>query len=147
MNPQIESPQLAVTNGGLGSLGTTGNNYSSDVKCYPPYAREYLKELKRGRWPNTFIFCGNDSWQRADKRRITHGPGSGLVLPSKSNPSDFKWPRFESVIVQPDNCSGDRIRELIRELLIAGARCVVEFRPWQAPICHYSSPGGIREAA
>lgn len=66
---------------------------------HPPYGKEVLAELQRGREPNVRLFCGRDAWQKAERWRKGFGPGSALVLPRAEDPSAFRWPRMYGVIV------------------------------------------------
>jgi hypothetical protein len=64
-----------------------------------PYAREVTAELAKGRNPNVYLFVGADAWERAERRRIQHGPGSALVLLDETAPDELRWPRLDTLVV------------------------------------------------
>jgi hypothetical protein len=88
--------------------------------------------------PNVYLFAGSDAWNQAEYRRRTHGAGSVIVLPPDEYPDRFRWPRLDALVAIPGDCPGDLFRALVRVLLVAGCRCVVEIRPGTAPVAHYA---------
>jgi len=60
-----------------------------------PYSLEVRGELEAGRHPAVHVFSGQDSWRRAEHRRLTHGLGTALVLPPGESPEIFDWPPVE----------------------------------------------------
>jgi len=55
--------------------------------------------MRHGVEPNTYIFAGENCWDRAMRRRIQFGPGCALVLPQDCLPEDLIWPPLRAVIV------------------------------------------------
>lgn len=110
-----------------------------------PHARGILAKLAAGRYPNLYCFAGSDAWRQARRRVSRHGPESAMLLPPGESPSSYIWPCVDALVLIPGDCDGARLRDLIREFLAAGCRCVVEVRPIPnapghapAPICHYA---------
>lgn len=69
----------------------------------PPFGREVAEALNRGERANVFLFAGQLNWQRAQRRRASHGLGSALVLPQGAQPWEFLWPRVKELTVSwPD---------------------------------------------
>jgi hypothetical protein len=78
-----------------------------------PYACEVTAELAKGRSPNVYLFVGADAWERAESRRIQHGPGSTLVLQDETAPDALRWPPLDALVVLwPDQTPAAYTRKL-----------------------------------
>ncbi len=66
---------------------------------HAPYSGEVRAAMRNGVEPNTYIFAGDNCWDRAMRRRIQFGPGCALVLPEDCLPEDLIWPPLRAVIV------------------------------------------------
>ena len=101
-----------------------------------PYAREVEKVLATGRQPNVWMYSGNDAWDRAKQCRRCHGPGSTLLLPPGEDPASYRWPAVDGLLLYTDTDT-QTTTALVRALLTAGVRVVIEERPGRA-VFHYS---------
>ena len=52
-----------------------------------PYFAEVAQQSR-----NVYLFTGPDAWDRAKRRRESHGPGSALLLPPGEDPAALRWP-------------------------------------------------------
>jgi hypothetical protein len=98
------------------------------VKKLPPYAREVIVALAAGK-PGIFIFVGPRAWERCQRRRGEHGPGSALVIPNDAEPGAFDWTflRGQAVVLHTDTITTANRPALIAlsaELVSGGARFV-----------------------
>lgn len=101
----------------------------------PPYSREVETILQTGREPNVWLFAGPDAWDKAKECRRTHGRGSALLLPPGDDPAGYCWPPVDGLMLIAD-ADGEITRELVRAVLAAGVRVVIELRLGQA-VYHY----------
>jgi len=76
----------------LPALGVVGRRQA-------PYSGEVRAVLRDGYEPNTYLFAGDQCWDRAIKRRMQFGLGCALVLPEDCPPEDLIWPPLRAVIV------------------------------------------------
>lgn len=136
MNPEIRTPGGHRAN--EGACAGTARLHSTARRRLAPYARQILDLQRRGIDPNVYLFAGSAAWNQAEYRRRTHGEGSVLVLPPGEHPDRFRWPRLDALVALPGDCPGHRFRALVRALLVAGGRCVIEIRPGTAPVAHYA---------
>jgi len=92
----------------------------------PPFGKELLAELAKGRRPNVRLFCDRDAWVRAEQWRVASGPGSALVLPHGADPEMFRWPPIDGLVVTyRDRTPGAMERK--RQLALALIRDGVDF--------------------
>lgn len=112
---------------------------------WAPYSREIRALLARGHTPNVFCFAGSEAWQQARRRRITHRPGSAILLPPGEHPDSFRWPTLDALVLIPGHEVRETILALIVRLLSSGCRCVIEIRPDLAPVAHYSKKPDLAE--
>ena len=101
----------------------------------PPYAKEVEAILRTRREPNVWLFAGPDAWNKAKECRRIHGPGASLLLPPGDDPAGYQWPPVDGLMLVAD-AEGDLIRDLVRAVLAAGVRVVIELRHGSA-IYHY----------
>lgn len=94
-------------------------------KC--PYHDEVANAVTAGLNPNAFLYAGPDCWQRAERRRSQHGPGSALVLPRGTAPEALRWPPVDALVVDARDLSGADREALARALVRDGVRyaCIV----------------------
>lgn len=83
--------------------------------------------------PNTYLFAGDQCWDRAIRRRIQFGLGCALVLPADCEPEDLIWPPLRALIVAwPDYSRSARVLKLrlVQALVRDGVRyAAVEHAP------------------
>lgn len=76
----------------LPALGVVGRRHA-------PYSDEVRAALRDGYEPTTYLFAGDQCWDRANKRRTQFGLGCALVLTEACDPEDLIWPPLRAVIV------------------------------------------------
>ena len=154
MNPRSMSGSKAALNtlavilqapGGRSMNARASHSTSSTFRQRAPYAREIEAETAAGRFPNLFCFAGSNAWERAQARRECHGLASTTLLPPGADPKSLIWPCVDAVVLVPGDCDGERLRNLILELLGAGCRCIVEIRPCLPPVAHYGQYETVTE--
>lgn len=64
-----------------------------------PYSSEVRAAMRDGAEPNTYIYAGENCWDRAIRRRLRFGLGCALVLPDDCAPEDLIWPPLRALIV------------------------------------------------
>lgn len=110
----------------LPALGVVGRRHA-------PYSSEVRAALREGREPNTYLFAGDQCWDRAIRRRIQFGLGCALVLPNDCEPEDLIWPPLRALIVAwPDYSRSSRVLKLrlVQSLVRDGVRyAAVEHAP------------------
>lgn len=110
----------------LPALGSVGRRQA-------PYSSEVRAAMGDGAEPNTYIFAGEDCWERANKCRVQFGLGCALVLPDDCAPEDLIWPPLQAVVVAwPDySCSARVLKlRLVQALVRDGIRyAAVEHAP------------------
>jgi hypothetical protein len=57
-----------------------------------PFARDVESAIAAGRRPNVYVFATADAWDRARRRRESHGADSALLLPPGEAPDAYRWP-------------------------------------------------------
>lgn len=121
----------------LSALGVVGRRHA-------PYSGEVRAALRDGYEPNTYLFAGDQCWDRAARRRIQFGLGCALVLPNDREPEDLIWPPLRAVIVAwPDYSASAQLLKLrlVRALIRDGVRyAAVE----HAPEWILARPGGAQ---
>ena len=100
----------------------------------PPYGREVLGELAKGRKPNVYIFAGAEAWSLAEGRRTRFGIGTALVAPANESPAAFAWPRLDACFVDARNIPRIDAVKLGAAILGAGTRFVALIGPNDEPM-------------
>ncbi len=92
-------------------------------KPLPPYGAEYLK---RHPDPGIIVALGARAWNFASRA----GVGRVMVLPDDCVPAAFRWPSngHPALVHELGAPDDDRLAELARALLYAGAPTVVAIR-------------------
>ncbi len=88
----------------------------------PPYGKQYLEQLpSAGIW----VAIGSGAWQFAKVRTFPV-----MVLPEDHEPGDYEWPsNGQPVLIHERGVFDDeRLHNMAREMLLAGAPSVVAIR-------------------
>lgn len=106
----------------------------SNNRKYPPYAKALLDRQRFKNPPWLVAVCvGGDAWQSA-KLRNQRGDSVALVLPAGDSPSAYTWPVSGYMVVIDWSLPApvQLIVELVRSLMVAGAKVVVVWPRWIA---------------
>lgn len=119
----------------------------SDKRKTPPFAKRALMLKRAGAKPtNTvWIHVGIKAWESAKIRNQAFEDKvlQHFVLPSDEDPQAFEWPvkDNDAIIDQSSTVEGAKMKELVEQLLLQGARLVILIRPDFQTSFHY--PGEV----
>jgi len=90
-----------------------------------PFAKEIADILATGRHPNVYAFAGTGAWDRANRRRRRHGPGTAAVIPADAEPEALRWPAgMDAVLLVAADLDRTAVLRIARAIVSAGVRCV-----------------------